>query len=104
MTSMPFGDKAVVCSVLVKPRAARDEIVSWEGMNLVIRVKAPPREGEANEACRRLLARLFGVPASAVVLLKGSACRRKRVAISGISTEELEHLRQKWICEGTRSE
>jgi uncharacterized protein (TIGR00251 family) len=104
MTPMPSGEKTVVCSVLVKPRAGRDEIVSWEGVNLVIRVKAPPREGEANESCRRLLARFFGVPASAVVLLRGSASRRKRVAIGGISSEDLEHIRKKWMREGTRSE
>ncbi|MBM3266712.1 MAG: YggU family protein [Candidatus Sericytochromatia bacterium] len=73
----------VVLDVRVQPRAGRDGILGVQGDRLRLRVAAPPVDGEATAACRSLLAEAFGVPLSAVRLLKGERSRDKTFAISG---------------------
>jgi uncharacterized protein YggU (UPF0235/DUF167 family) len=51
--------------VRVIPRARRDEIGSWRGGRLLIRLTAPPVDGAANTALCRLVARCAGVPCGA---------------------------------------
>lgn len=75
--------------VRLTPRAARDEVVGWQGQVLRVRVTAPPIEGEANAALERLLARLLRLPRSAVRVVSGARGREKTVAIDGVSREEL---------------
>jgi len=41
-------------------------------------------DGAANEHLRRYLARLFGIPASRVTLLKGATGRDKLVSLAGV--------------------
>ena len=76
----------------VTPRAPRDAIEGWKDGRLRVRLRAPPAEGRANEALRRLLAAKLGVPASSVEVASGAASRVKRVRISGLS--EAEALRR----------
>jgi len=45
----------------------------------------PPVEGKANQAVQRVLAEAFGVPRSAVTILRGEAGKRKTVRIAGIT-------------------
>ena len=80
---------SVLLSVWLTPRAARDEVVSWQGDELRLRLRAPPVEGQANEALRRFLARRLGLPASAIELVAGAASRHKRLRIAGLSEAEL---------------
>lgn len=63
--------------VRVTPRAGRNEVESWDGETLRIRVTAPPAEGQANEACRELLAKSLGIAKSAIVLVQGARSRDK---------------------------
>lgn len=63
--------------VRVIPNAARSAVEELPGGELLVRVPAPPVEGRANEAARRVLAEHFGVPVSQVQLLSGARSRRK---------------------------
>ena len=62
-------------AVRVTPRGGRDAIEP--GDPLRIRVTAPPEDGKANEAVRRLLARALGVAPSRLTLIRGAAARDK---------------------------
>jgi len=75
---------AVVIAVRVTPRSARDEVTGWRDGALRVRLRAPPVEGKANEALRRLLAERLGVALSAVSIVSGGTARLKRVRIDGI--------------------
>jgi uncharacterized protein (TIGR00251 family) len=78
----------VVLAVRVKPRASRDAILGFDQGVLVVRLRAPPVEGEANAALQRVLGRALEVAPSAVRLLSGATGRRKRVHVKGIAAAD----------------
>ena len=70
--------------VRVIPRARRDEIVGERAGRLVVRTTAPPVDGKANEAVRRLLADRLGVMASSVELVRGATSRDKTFSVPSV--------------------
>jgi hypothetical protein len=60
----------------VQPRARRAGL-EVEGDRLLARVTAPPVDGRANDAVRRLLAAALGVAPSRLVLVRGETARDK---------------------------
>ena len=77
-------------SVKVVPRASRDKVVGWSGGVLRLRVRAPPQDGRANAAVVALLAGALGVRKSAVVITAGHASAVKRVAVEGLTRNEVD--------------
>lgn len=75
--------------VRVSPRAPRDELAGERDGALVVRVTAPPLEGEANAAVVRLLARRLGLAPSTLSIARGSRGRDKVVLLAGIDPEDL---------------
>ncbi len=55
-----------------------------------LHVAAPPVDGKANDAIIRFLARLAGVPATAVRIVSGFTGTTKIVEIAGIDSEALD--------------
>ena len=76
-------------AVKVVPRAAQDEIVGWLEGVLKVRVMAPPQDGRANRALEVLLATKLRLKKSAVTVAAGLASARKRVAIEGLTRDEI---------------
>lgn len=66
--------------VHVKPNA-NEEKVMGTGVNLIVAVRASPREGKANEAMVRVLAAYFNVPKSTISIVAGHTARRKVVEV-----------------------
>lgn len=71
----------------VQPRARRDEIGGERGGALLVRVTAPPVDGKANDAVRRLLAKRLGIAPGRVSIVRGAAGRDKLVEIEGMDEE-----------------
>lgn len=67
--------------VRVVPRARRDEIAGERDGRLLVRTTAPPVDGAANDAVRRLVADHFGVKAGQVALVRGERSRDKVLRI-----------------------
>lgn len=84
--------KAQKLEVRLTPRAGRDEIGDRREGVLQVWVKAPPVDGKANEALRKLVAKRAGVPKSRVTIVRGERSRRKLVAIEGADPATLEGL------------
>src|SRR5579859_4564237 len=82
----------VVVSVRLQPRASRDEISGVVEGALRIRLTAPAMENRANEALCEFLASLLKRPKSAVRILSGERSRTKRVAIEGVTRQQVESL------------
>jgi hypothetical protein len=70
--------------VRVQPRARRDEIAGERDGRLVVRVTAPPVDGKANAALRKLLAKRLGVPPGSVTVVRGEGSRDKLVEVNGL--------------------
>jgi uncharacterized protein (TIGR00251 family) len=75
--------------VRVQPRAGRDEIAGERHGALLVRVTAPPAEGRANHALRKLLARRLGVAAGRVTVVRGTSSKDKLIEVDGVEVEEL---------------
>ena len=76
---------AATLRVRVQPRASRHAVVGWADDVLRVAVTAPPVDGAANEALRRLLAATLGVAASAIDIARGERGRDKIVRIAGMT-------------------
>jgi uncharacterized protein (TIGR00251 family) len=81
MSYYTIKDDGLLLRVFLQPNAKADEVVGIHGGHLKIKVKAPAREGKANEALVRFLAKWFGVPRKEVFLEKGNQSRYKQVRI-----------------------
>jgi len=66
--------------VKVKPNSKTEEI-NQEGDNFVVEVKEPPKEGKANQAVIRLLAKHFSVSQGQVRILSGFRGKSKVIEI-----------------------
>lgn len=63
-------------AVRATPKASRDRID--DGIDpLRVYVTAPPEDGKANEAIRRLLAKSLGIAKSRLTLVRGQSARDK---------------------------
>ena len=76
-------------AVRVQPRARRNEIAGERDGALLVRVTAPPVEGRANHAVRRLLAKRLGVPAGRVSVVRGESSRDKVIEVEGLDARAL---------------
>ena len=83
-------EASVFLKVLIQPRASREGIVGMHGDALKVRVSAPPLEGRANKALKKLLAERLGTPLSRIEIITGQHSRKKLLSISGISREKVE--------------
>ncbi|TSA10009.1 MAG: YggU family protein [Deltaproteobacteria bacterium] len=84
----------VLLRVYVQPKASREGIAGYHGdaLTLKIRLKAPPVEGEANAACIRFLASLFGLPQTNLSIKTGHKSRLKLIEMEGVSIEEVKKV------------
>ena len=83
--------------VRLTPRGGRDALGGIETLAdgraiLTARVRAPPTEGEANEALVRLLAKTLKLPASHVKISQGQAARLKTLLLRGDGAELADRL------------
>jgi uncharacterized protein len=87
MAELKVSEKngAATLDIVVQPRCPREGVGPVVGDRLKVSVNAPPVEGKANQAVQRVLAETFGVPRSAVTILRGEAGKRKTVCIAGVT-------------------
>ena len=87
----------VVIACRLTPKGGRDAIdgvaTLADGTRvLLVRVRAAPEDGKANEALRRLIAETLGVAASKARLVAGAKSRLKQVAATGEAGELMARL------------
>jgi uncharacterized protein len=76
-------------AVRVQARSSRDEIAGEREGAVLVRVKAPPVDGRANVALRRLVAKRLGVAPSRVSVVRGASARDKVIEIQGLDDDEV---------------
>jgi uncharacterized protein (TIGR00251 family) len=75
--------------VRVQPRARRNELVGERDGALLVGVTAPPVDGRANDAVRKLVAKRLGVAPGRVEVARGSRSRDKVLLVEGLDSAEL---------------
>lgn len=89
MIEIAERDGGVTFAVRVVPRASQNSIEGEHAGAVKVRLTAPPVEGRANEAMRRVLAERLNVPLGAVRIVAGEANRIKRVFVAGVSPAQV---------------
>ncbi|MBU6325097.1 MAG: DUF167 domain-containing protein [Bacteroidetes bacterium] len=67
--------------VQVKPGSSKESVEQLEDGRWLVRLRAKPLEGAANNALIELLSRTFDVPKSHIRIVCGEAARFKKVLI-----------------------
>ncbi|MDQ3928600.1 MAG: DUF167 domain-containing protein [Chloroflexota bacterium] len=73
--------------VFVAPRSSANKVMGEHNGAIKIALTAPPVEGAANKALVEFLAKLLGMPRSAMSLVLGETSRQKMVKVLGVSLE-----------------
>jgi uncharacterized protein len=73
----------------VTPRAPVETLAAAPDGSYAARVTAPPADGRANEALRRLVARRARVAPSRVSLVRGARAREKVLRVEGLDAPTL---------------
>ncbi len=81
---------AITFEVRVAPRASRNRVVGLQDGALKVALTAPPVDGAANEALRKLLAKTFGVSKSSVEIVRGERGRTKLLRVQGADESKLD--------------
>ena len=89
MLEIEEREGGVVFHARVQPRASTDEVAGMYGGALKIRLQAPAAENRANEALVEFLAALLKRPKSAVRILAGERSRTKRIAVDGVTKQQV---------------
>ncbi|MCZ6806905.1 MAG: DUF167 domain-containing protein [Deltaproteobacteria bacterium] len=83
------ADDSVTFEVRVAPRASRNAIIGVHEGSLKVALTAPPVDGAANDALRKLIAKALGVPKSDIDIMRGERGRNKVLRVRGMSREAL---------------
>jgi hypothetical protein len=78
--------------VRVRPRASANAIDGVREGALVVRVTAPPADGRANDAVRKLIARRLRVGVTRVEIVRGAGARDKLLRVHGVSESRLRAI------------
>ena len=73
----------------MKPRAGKDEIQGGDGLALVVKLKAPPVDGAANEALLAFLAKRLRVSRASLEILHGGGSPHKLLRAHGLTSERV---------------
>lgn len=90
MTAIPISQRpeGVAIEVSVRPRAGRCRVLGLSGGRVKVEVTAAPEGGEATSQAMATLARVLGVRATDVVLLRGMRERHKTMLVRGLTVSQ----------------
>ncbi len=77
----------MILHLQAKPNARRNQLLPGPAGRWLVRLAAPPQDGQANAVLVAFLAEVFGVAKREVQLLRGHTAPFKKVEISGLSDE-----------------
>lgn len=80
---------SVTLMVQIHPNAAYNQMVRLEDGVLHLRIAARPTEGKANQELLKFLSDILGVSKSRLTIEKGLTSKKKRIAISGLTPEQV---------------
>jgi hypothetical protein len=77
-----------IIQVKVIPRSPQTMIDGMRGGAILVKLSAPPVEGQANESLLRFIAHICDVPRRAVSLMSGERSRNKAIRVNHVTRAE----------------
>lgn len=75
--------------ITVTPKSSRSEVkVDDEGL-IKVYLNSPPVDGKANVECINVMSKKLKIAKSNITIEKGDHGRKKRIAVSGLSIDEV---------------
>jgi uncharacterized protein (TIGR00251 family) len=87
-TELP--NNSLSLNVYVQPRASRNRLAGMHGKAIKLCITAPPVDDKANTAVLAFLAKLFGLPKSALQIKTGRQARNKQIIITNASLAQAQ--------------
>lgn len=78
---LKIHEKGTVLRLYIQPGASRTEVCGVHGERLKVRIKAPPREGEANKAVEDYFSVVLKISRAKVFLIRGESSRQKDLLV-----------------------
>lgn len=85
------GD-SLLLRVKVLPNAGRNQLAGLRGEELLVRLQAQPRKGEANRELLRFLAKSLGLPRGSLQIVSGQTSGHKLLRLPAAARGLLEPL------------
>lgn len=74
-------DKGTLISLHIQPGASKNEISGEHNQRLKIKIKAPPRDGEANEGLIEFMSEVLKISKKKIFLIQGESSRQKTILV-----------------------
>lgn len=88
---MKVHDKGTLLFLYIQPGASRTQFSGLHDGRLKIKIKAPPRDGEANECLLEYLAEFLKISKSKLHLIQGESSRQKTILVE-LPLEDLKMI------------
>jgi uncharacterized protein (TIGR00251 family) len=88
ITELP--NNSLSLNVYVQPRASTNRLAGMHGKAIKLCITAPPVDDKANTAVLAFLAKLFGLPKSALQIKTGRQARNKQIIITNASLAQAQ--------------
>lgn len=73
--------KGTLLALYIQPGASMTELSGTHGDRLKVKIKAPPRDGEANEALISYFSGILKIPKARIFLVRGESSRQKDLLV-----------------------
>lgn len=83
--------QGTLLNLYIQPGASLSEISGTHADRLKVKIKAPPRDGEANEALIEFFSKYLGISKSKIRILRGESSRQKDLLFE-LPVEEMRLL------------
>ncbi len=88
--------KGTLLQLYIQPGASVSELSGIHGERLKVKIKAPPRDGEANEELIRFMSEILKISKAGVFLIRGESSRQKDLLVE-LSLEKVTILLQELL-------
>lgn len=92
MSFLQESSDGIKLFVTVKPNSSKSEIVREGVDSLIIKLKAQPKDNEANIELIKFLSKFLKIPKTNIILLKGNRSKNKTLLLASVS---LNHITDK---------
>ncbi len=82
-------EKKAVFDITVTPKSSRSEVKTDGEGTIKVYLNSPPVDGKANSECISVISKKLRVAKSNISIEKGDRGRKKRIAVSGLSIDEV---------------